>query len=327
MPIYFPYRLHDMLDEAQKKGHDHIVSWSRDGKSFKIHQPHLMVPILQQYFRQTKYQSFRRQLYGYGFLRQRYGEGKGQVFHPLFVHGQRSMSKGIKRNRIIKISQHNTMPSTYTIPILPHIDASTSSKISTDGTANTTASRIDSATALPWTLDEPYSNVVVHNNYNLVPVDNLTAMARVLLSSRIDPVPFSPIIRTSTNPNFAGQAINMQQRQMQALQVLAGVMPTISPPIPMTPPILPVLPAISAQYLPVIMSPMLSAQTLGERTRYIDVIMAAYVFEAKLEIDRILKEYGSADHNNVGNGANELTVKSRIELAYMMYLESRANRL
>uniref|UniRef100_A0A7S4ENY5 HSF-type DNA-binding domain-containing protein n=1 Tax=Pseudo-nitzschia australis TaxID=44445 RepID=A0A7S4ENY5_9STRA len=330
MSICFPCRLHDLLNDAEKNGYDHIISWSPDGKSFKIHETSLMVPILQRYFRQTKYQSFQRQLHGYGFHRNRYGEGKGEVSHPLFVHGQRAMSKEMRRKSGTKMSQHNTMPSTSNIPLLPYAGNSKTSKIAIDDTASVSTPCIDPIVVLSWTLDpKPCSTDVVDSNCNHFPADNRVATERMLMvPSTINPGPFPPpIIRTSTNPNFAPQRINIQQQEMQALRFLQGVMPTIVPPTPMAPPIVSILPALVAQPLPQIMPPILSTQTIGESTQYIDVIKAAYLLEAKLKVDRILKEYPSAGHNHIGNSVNELEVKSRIELAYMMYLESQTNRL
>eukprot|EP00536_Pseudo-nitzschia_multiseries_P009634 jgi/Psemu1/201190/e_gw1.274.4.1 len=86
-----------MLDDAQKKGHSHVVSWCTDGTSFKIHDPTAMVPILKNYFRQTKYKSLLRQLQGYCFKRVTNGESRGTVSHPQFVRGKRSESFKIKR--------------------------------------------------------------------------------------------------------------------------------------------------------------------------------------------------------------------------------------
>jgi len=88
---HFPTNLHILLDEAEKANHSHIVCWSSQGQSFKIHDQEALVPILAKYFRQTKFKSFLRQLQSYGFHRMTRGVGKGTVSHPLFVKGRRSM--------------------------------------------------------------------------------------------------------------------------------------------------------------------------------------------------------------------------------------------
>ncbi|OEU18195.1 hypothetical protein FRACYDRAFT_182865, partial [Fragilariopsis cylindrus CCMP1102] len=92
-----------MLDDAEKKGHSHIISWNTDGKSFVIKQCHnndsgsVLLPILKMYFRQTKYRSFLRQLQGYSFFRETRGEYKGKCSHSLFVRGRRSLCLEMKR--------------------------------------------------------------------------------------------------------------------------------------------------------------------------------------------------------------------------------------
>ena len=96
---HFPTKLHEMLDEAEEKGHSHIVSWLEDGKSFRIHKPNEMVPILARFFRQTKYKSLLRQLQGYGFKRVTSGENKGNVSHHLFVRGNRALCMQMKRKQ------------------------------------------------------------------------------------------------------------------------------------------------------------------------------------------------------------------------------------
>ena len=67
----FPARLHSLLDEAEAGGYDRIVSWQPGGRSFRIHQPMMMVPVLRLHSRQSHYRSFLRQLQAYGFERHR----------------------------------------------------------------------------------------------------------------------------------------------------------------------------------------------------------------------------------------------------------------
>ena len=103
---HFPTKLHQMLDEAEEKGHSHVISWCPDGKSFRIHNPQGMLPILSEYFRQTKYKSLLRQLQGYDFKRVTSGEDKGNVSHCLFLRGARHLCSQMKRK------QPGTNPST-----------------------------------------------------------------------------------------------------------------------------------------------------------------------------------------------------------------------
>lgn len=59
----FPFRLHEMLNDAETSRFDHIISWQKDGKSFKVHDKvKFEREILSQYFRgQKHYKSFQRQ--------------------------------------------------------------------------------------------------------------------------------------------------------------------------------------------------------------------------------------------------------------------------
>jgi len=97
----FPFRLHNMLDDAEKSGHADIVSWCPGGDSFKIHKPQKLIGVLQKYFRQSKFKSFLRQLQGYNFKRITRGQDQGVVSHPLFLRGRRSVSTLMRRKRVM----------------------------------------------------------------------------------------------------------------------------------------------------------------------------------------------------------------------------------
>jgi hypothetical protein len=96
----FPFRLHNMLDDAERSGHADIVSWCHGGESFKIHKPPKLINVLQKYFRQSKFKSFLRQLQGYNFKRITRGNDQGVVSHPLFLRGRRSLSTLMRRKRV-----------------------------------------------------------------------------------------------------------------------------------------------------------------------------------------------------------------------------------
>jgi HSF-type DNA-binding len=94
----FPFKLHLMLENAQKDGYDHIVSWLNDGTSFKVRNSEEFVDkVLPFYFDQSKYESFRRQLNLYGFSRVGRGKDRGVISHPFFVQADRSLCKKITR--------------------------------------------------------------------------------------------------------------------------------------------------------------------------------------------------------------------------------------
>lgn len=89
LPQSFPSRLYELLDDADKQGFDHIISWQHGGRSFKVHQPkYFALHIMQRYFAQTtKFKSFQRQMNTYGWKKIHHGPNKGGYFHNFFVRG------------------------------------------------------------------------------------------------------------------------------------------------------------------------------------------------------------------------------------------------
>jgi HSF-type DNA-binding len=85
----FLWKLHILLDDVEATGNDHIVSWLEHGRSFKVYRPKSFISMIApQYFKQSKYKSFQRQLHLYDFSRVQYGMEAGSYSHPLFVRGQ-----------------------------------------------------------------------------------------------------------------------------------------------------------------------------------------------------------------------------------------------
>lgn len=97
----FPHKLYRMLFEAEKDGHDGIVSFLPSGRGFTIHKPKDFVEkLMPKYFTTRRIASFQRQLNLYGFRRISEGKEKGAYFHKDFVKG--------KRNRVQKIKRKST---------------------------------------------------------------------------------------------------------------------------------------------------------------------------------------------------------------------------
>jgi hypothetical protein len=61
--LTFPWKLHQLLEDVELDGNEHIVSWLPDGKAFKVHKPNgFCGKVMAKYFRQTKSKSFTRQV-------------------------------------------------------------------------------------------------------------------------------------------------------------------------------------------------------------------------------------------------------------------------
>jgi hypothetical protein len=59
----FPWKLHKLLEDAETRGITHVVSWLPGGEAFKVHNPaEFYQKIMTQYFKQTRYKSFTRQV-------------------------------------------------------------------------------------------------------------------------------------------------------------------------------------------------------------------------------------------------------------------------
>ncbi len=110
----FPFKLHQLLEEAEGCGADHVISWLPSGEAFKIHDPEAFLnSVMTKYFKMTKIKSFTRQLVGriccmglaisrrllthltcrssflvlqyiYGFTKISKGPNMGGFFHPEF---------------------------------------------------------------------------------------------------------------------------------------------------------------------------------------------------------------------------------------------------
>jgi len=104
----FPFKLHHLLDEAEKNNRQwaSIISWTPSGRAFKIHKPkEFAALVMPRYFDQTKYRSFQRQLYIYGFDRIRKSkttsdEEAGAYSHKLLVRGSAELCLDMTRTKI-----------------------------------------------------------------------------------------------------------------------------------------------------------------------------------------------------------------------------------
>jgi hypothetical protein len=57
----FPWKLHIMLEDAEREENKEILSWSPEGLSFMVYQPDVFVKqIMPRYFNQTQFRSFQR---------------------------------------------------------------------------------------------------------------------------------------------------------------------------------------------------------------------------------------------------------------------------
>ena len=99
--ISFPRKLHHILDQIERDGHAHVISWLPHGRAFAIHKPkEFIATVMPHYFQQTKITSFQRQLNLYGFQRLTRGRDNGGYYHEHFLRGMAFLTKNIARTRV-----------------------------------------------------------------------------------------------------------------------------------------------------------------------------------------------------------------------------------
>jgi HSF-type DNA-binding len=98
----FPHILYTLLDDAKEGGFDDIVSWQEHGRAFRVHDPVRFVDsIMSNYFHQTRYASFQRQIAIYGFIRiSRRGKDHGAYYHARFLKGHPDLCQSIQRTPV-----------------------------------------------------------------------------------------------------------------------------------------------------------------------------------------------------------------------------------
>ena len=94
----FPVKLHRMLSDVEKDNISDVVSFASHGRSFSVHDMDKFVSqVMPKYFKQTKWNSFARQLNMYGFIRITSGPNAGGYYHELFLKGRPNLCLHMRR--------------------------------------------------------------------------------------------------------------------------------------------------------------------------------------------------------------------------------------
>jgi HSF-type DNA-binding len=101
--LSFPTKLYNILKASENGHHAEIIGWLPDGDAFKIHSKQSFCDVvMKQYFIQTNFKSFTRQLYLYGFLSKTTSAPHSVIFHhPLFIRSDPVSCTTIKRNQVV----------------------------------------------------------------------------------------------------------------------------------------------------------------------------------------------------------------------------------
>lgn len=121
----FPEKMHRMLEETEKDGLTDVVSFFSHGRAFGVHDIDRFVKeIMPKYFKQSKWNSFLRQLNLYGFVRITSGPDAGGYYHELFLKGRPNLAFHMRRvgvpqgedRRKFKTTTNSADPDFYTMP-------------------------------------------------------------------------------------------------------------------------------------------------------------------------------------------------------------------
>lgn len=99
--LVFPQKLHMLLTAAeQDKELERIVSWKVHGRAFSVHdRKRFLKEVLPEWFLQSRFESFQRQLNLYGFCRITTGPDRGACYHELFLRQKPLLAARIQRLR------------------------------------------------------------------------------------------------------------------------------------------------------------------------------------------------------------------------------------
>jgi hypothetical protein len=97
----FPGKLYRMLVEVESQGNTEIISFTPDGKAFRIHDPDAFLEqVSPKYFNLSRFNSFVRQLNFYGFERLSLGPDRGAFAHASFIRGRPELLGHIQRRSL-----------------------------------------------------------------------------------------------------------------------------------------------------------------------------------------------------------------------------------
>lgn len=180
----FPQTLHQMLEEAEREGLAHIISWHTDGRSFRVHdQSRFAEIVLPKHFSQSKYRSFQRQLNHYGFERITKGPMAGFYRHSNFLRDDKDLCKSMGR---VKQKKTATPPKRWELAAPKYVSRSNSITSSSE-----TSSASKSSTASNFTAcSEPYltlsqASLVSMLATNKTRRDSSTAIKRTLVKKPV----------------------------------------------------------------------------------------------------------------------------------------------
>jgi HSF-type DNA-binding len=166
----FPEKLYDMLNRAESQKFAHIASWQPHGRCFIIRKPEVFRSVLVTLMPgTTRWKSFQRQLYMWGFRQLTNGRDSNGYFHECFLRHRpfllRRMQRDGKRKRDRRQEHQEIILDFYAMPFItpftstsiPRSNKAESSREALE-TANSMQSALDSKPAARRPMDSSVSH-------------------------------------------------------------------------------------------------------------------------------------------------------------------------
>lgn len=165
----FPVKLYNILSRSDLS---HIITWMPHGHSWIVLDKQAFVEqVMPEYFSQSQYASFIRQVNGWGFRRMKKGKNKGSYYNKLFLRGEQALARTMKREAVSKRSSAESEPNFSSYPPLPSGEESKDVQNNGFGSSPVCHSHSISVTAESFDLspsmsDQKYSYSADSNMYN-----------------------------------------------------------------------------------------------------------------------------------------------------------------
>jgi hypothetical protein len=130
----FPFKLHELLSFAEKRGLEDVVCWLPGGKGFVIHDHQQFCDkVLKATFRHCNYKSFEKQLNNWNFRRD-LNESSGKAYsHPHFLRGRKSLCQNMTSKTTRSKKAETTRTGTCTSRIVDTTNGTVTNVVSTPG--------------------------------------------------------------------------------------------------------------------------------------------------------------------------------------------------
>mmetsp|Transcript_28019 Transcript_28019/g.46365 ORF Transcript_28019/g.46365 Transcript_28019/m.46365 type:complete len:438 (-) Transcript_28019:122-1435(-) len=210
----FPWKLHDVLEDAEKKGFTHIVSWTMNGRAFKVHdQKTFETDIMTKYFNQTQYKSFQRQLNIYNFIRITSGDAKGSYTHDLLVRGKPDICRFMVRTKIKRKGSKSNMAISTSSERLNQLASGGPNTLMMQATQGRMNHSADALLMMRNNIDNNNSNMPMNGAHNQVFSNTTTPMSASSASFLFKGLVGGPIGGPAGNTNLLGQLQSQTQPQ------------------------------------------------------------------------------------------------------------------